>query len=394
MKIFQHHTKHFLRVGLAAALLGTVALASAAPIYNSITPLGTLGGRLNTVVSDFNDAGQMVGYFQTEDSRGNTVNHAFLYSAGVMTDLGTLGGKNSYADAINNAGQVVGNAALEPVAPSFSQIPKAFLYGNNVMSNLGIPGDSSYAFDINDNGLVVGYSNTRNLRHAFLYSNGITTDLGTLGGLESEANGINNAGTVIGESNTSTNLRHAFMYSDGKMTDLGTLGGTLSTARDINNAGQVVGYSTISSRGPARAYLYSGGKMTDLGTLAAVNDPDRNTYESFAYGINDAGQVVGQAQNSWFFSSPFLYSGGVMKNLNDLIDPASDFIISQAFDINASGDILASGCLRNGTKCQSLLLESIAAPPNDVPEPETLALVSLGLAGLALGSRKRKHAVA
>jgi len=50
------------------------------------------------------------------------------------------------------------------------------------------------------------------------------------------------------------------------MTDLGTLGGTESLARGINDSGQVVGYSATAS-GHWYAFLYYGGTMADLGTL-------------------------------------------------------------------------------------------------------------------------------
>ena len=70
------------------------------------------------------------------------------------------------------------------------------------------------------------------------------------------------------------------------ITDLGTLGLDYSWAFDINEAGQVVGESRIAS-GQWRAFLYEDGNMTNLGTLGGA--------DSYAYGINDAGQVVGNA---------------------------------------------------------------------------------------------------
>lgn len=67
------------------------------------------------------------------------------------------------------------------------------------------------------------------------------TDLGTLGGTQTYASGINNSGQVVGTSELPDSSSHAFLYSDGRMTDLGTLGGFGSFAVDINDRGQVAG---------------------------------------------------------------------------------------------------------------------------------------------------------
>src|SRR5437660_1586784 len=79
-----------------------------------------------------------------------------------------------------------------------------------------------------------------------LYS---VTDLGTLGGTSSEADGINSRGQVVGRSSTNLSgvaIGHAFLFSRGTMTDLGTLGGSNSSAFGVNNYGQVVGFGNTS----------------------------------------------------------------------------------------------------------------------------------------------------
>lgn len=68
------------------------------------------------------------------------------------------------------------------------------------------------------------------------------------------------------------------------------------SATDINNLGQVVGYDAT------QAVLYNGSSLSQLGS-----PPGR----SFAYGINDSGQIVGQYGGNQAFS----YSGGVYTNI-------------------------------------------------------------------------------
>jgi probable HAF family extracellular repeat protein len=100
------------------------------------------------------------------------------------------------------------------------------------------------------------------LQADILYS---VTDLGTLGGPYTEGFGLNNTGQVTGHSSTSDGAQHAFLYSNGQMTDLGTLGdsNSYSFGVSINNAGQVTGYADTPT-GPWHAFLYSNGQMRDL----------------------------------------------------------------------------------------------------------------------------------
>ena len=94
------------------------------------------------------------------------------------------------------------------------------------VADLGVP---AYATSINDAGQATGEIYVGTANHAFLYSQGQITDLGTLGGGESYGNGINDKGQVTGRSQLSNNFNiHAFLYTDGQMRDLGALGGSFS----------------------------------------------------------------------------------------------------------------------------------------------------------------------
>ena len=91
------------------------------------------------------------------------------------------------------------------------------------------------------------------------------TDLGTLGGPESQAIGINAAGMVVGCATTADGYPHAFLYVDGVMTDLNLFRGPISLACAINNRGQIVGDFVGDVNDACHAFLYSAGKAIDLG---------------------------------------------------------------------------------------------------------------------------------
>jgi probable HAF family extracellular repeat protein len=92
---------------------------------------------------------------------------------------------------------------------------------------------------------------------------------GTLGGDYSYAWDINDQGVVTGEAANKALDVHAFIWTSAGMSDIGTLGGARSVGRAINESGQVAGESQISQGNAIRAFRFTqGAGMVNLGTLS------------------------------------------------------------------------------------------------------------------------------
>jgi probable HAF family extracellular repeat protein len=131
---------------------------------------------------------------------------------------------------------------------------------------------------------------------------------------DSQGNGINDLDEVVGASTTAIPARnslnqpcsdcgvasHAFLWRAGKMQDLGNLAGIPgwnSNADSINNAGEIVGWSDsiVDGESTHRAFLYVGGQMLNLQFYVYDRDPDVRLTE--AVGINCEGWIVANGFN-------------------------------------------------------------------------------------------------
>jgi probable HAF family extracellular repeat protein len=332
----------------------------------TVTDLGTLGGfNYSFPRGGINAFGQVAGYSYppAADEHELFFNHAFRTSPNkaidpASDDLGTLGGFLSFALGINSFGQVVGNSTPTSsfnFSHAYRTAPNKPI--NPATDDLGtLGGSSSSAAGINLFGQVVGSASVSgdSATHAFRTRanrsiNSRRDDLGTLGGSTSFATDINLFGQVVGVSSlTGDTTSHAFRTRANSRInpatdDLGTLGGTVSSAESINIFGQVIGSSTLPGDTTFHAFRTRPNRRInpatdDLGTLGGSS--------SEPLGINSFGQVVGDSTTVGDAAlHGFLYSGGVMRDLNDLIPAGSGFELGFMTGINDVGEISGQAIL-------------------------------------------------
>jgi probable HAF family extracellular repeat protein len=339
-----------------AAIVATPALA--APSYVAV-PLGTLGGPTSFPAA-INDSGKIAGlsYLPLIDPAappgqpGNAVVHAVVDVNGTLRDLGINPKGTSQATGINASGQ------MTVVARDLPGSTGALLVTDGIVVDVGPPGSEAWATALNNAGTVVGSAAIGGVDHAFLYANGAVADLHSIG-VGSAASAVNATGQVTGIVSFSTNgqaidRQYAFLYDSGSMHLLGENEAGNSSGMAINDSGQVAAWLLRFEWNGLHAVLFGAMGMTDLGTLGGQN--------SVPLGINNAGWVVGASDIAGANGNhAFLHDGTQMHDLNALVVSGLDgAVLTQAHDINEKNQVVATACIDVGM-CQAFRLDPL--PP-------------------------------
>ena len=283
-----------------------------------------------------------------------------------IIDLGTVAGSSSsfrsWAYSINNNGEIVGFSETN----SFDYYYRACSLdssgnGNNVDLGALEGYRDSKARSVNENGQIVGNANNgneyTNCRATLFGPNGTSSniDLGTLPDCAySEAWSNNNSGQIVGwasnSSGTKLTLFRAALFDqsgDGNNIDLGTLGGDYGRAYSINDYGQIVGVASDSLDDFYATLFDASGDGNNI-NLGTLPGYD---YQSHAYCINNHGQIVGCAYDSGSRHHAALFdSSGNNIDLGTL----TGYLNGSALSINDNGQIVGYSYDQSNGRCAAL----------------------------------------
>lgn len=341
-----------LRLALAVALASPAAALAGAPHYH-LAPIEIPDAAGGVWVQDINDAGAAVGYYVD----ANGINRAFVYDANGAHPLAVpvIDGKevDAQAYAINEGGQIVGSIQIWDVATfTLEQAPGGLWNAADPTAYTLIEGDSTAIAlnpsDINNHGAVVGLKanlETGEAFHAFVWTqeDGVV-DYGTTDTSDPSINaswsGINDAGQLVGVWNFQFTVGHASVGTVGtpEMLPMSAASDAVeSGALAINAAGARVGYMDLAGDGNRVPVVFD-----EAGNATAIEGATLGLPRGQALGINDAGVIVGRADDFLTLTfKAFVYTGGVAYDVLDVADNDGGFgYLLTASAVNANGAIV------------------------------------------------------
>jgi probable HAF family extracellular repeat protein len=243
--------------------------------------------------------------------------------------------------------------------------------------------NSAAAIGISTNGQVLlEGSDSQNVYHLFLNTNGYPFDIGTLPApynYEIFGSYMNSSGSFTGSSEATNYNRHAFLYSNGQMLDLGTLAApynSYSSGDGMNDKGQVVGESYDASGTYSHIFIYDHGQMSDLG--------DFGLQAIYSSSLNNFNQITGQAFDVNNNGFAFSYNSGQMNNLGALLPPPYNYY-SRGEAINDTGATAVVGENTNYDTRAFLVISNVVTDLGTLALPFNAETQIVGVGGTANG---------
>jgi probable HAF family extracellular repeat protein len=373
--------------------------------------LGVIGAGPNSESNWLSDNGIIAGDSQNgllDPLVGSWELRGVVWTHNKLIEVGTLsGGYNSLAWAVNDSGEVVGfstttvpddNAMILQLGLPYAFQTRAFRWSGGRIEDLGtLGGSDAMALGINERGQIIGNSYTsfdksavcRSLTTgAFLWEHGKMTNLGSLGGTCTQVSAINNRGQVVGSSFLAGDqVLHPFLWERGRLVDLGTLGGNFASANFVNEAGDIAGVQSEAGNDDIiHATVWSRGRIFDLGAPGPGQCSD-------AWGINAHSQVVGLISSDCNFGDElslraFLWEPGhPMVDLNTLISPGLGIQLRNIATINDRGEMAAVAAFANGDRRPVILVPCDDHDGNDADCRDEVPLNSGTVTRESNGSR-------
>lgn len=237
----------------------------------------------------FNNKSEFVGYISHTDT-GTDQSFIYRNATGTLEYLdpyieGTAS-SHVYAVAVNNNSQVLGYFT------DTINCYRPFIWQDNAYSVISNSAFGCYTTvsDINDNGVITGYTYANGAGFGFILDTATNTltRLADASSSSIQPKSINNLNQVVGTADYSK----AFLYKGGVLSYLPGLGGSSSNAYSVNDAGEIVGDSYTTGDSQNHAVLWEAGVAVDLGTLA-FDTPDTVSWGSTSLSINNSGLIVG-----------------------------------------------------------------------------------------------------
>lgn len=351
-----------------ATLVALVPHAAIAASFYSITDLGSLdpSPASSSYANGINDKGQVVGYFTTPNGTNpngtkRETKRAFVWADAnqngisdpgemqLLTPLSSMTSRDSEAEELNAQGQVVGYSI------DAAGRKRAVLWQNGTVIDLGtLGGDTAHAYAINNTGKIVGYSkNSQGNDKATAWNVGIpgVTNIASRLPNECQALDVNNLGNVAGMCILSLSQYEAWYYGSSYIR---------SQSTGINDNNQTVGWSELTGNTTRAFWIDLNVGTTSLSRLGPSSDSTNSSDSTKAHEVNELGKIVGEMTiGSQQFAAIWDINAVILNNreeaiatkLNDRTSAAHfGWNLQSAKDINDKGQIVGHGTLNGQTR--------------------------------------------